>query len=894
MLLLDNPMGPIHGVMVWADHARSDLYYYLQQRPRLARDEDGTPEFVFLKFRRDITDNPSFDPDQKQSLGGGFLAFTTDLGIDDDVKDAVKEEVGRLATGEVNLTPVQFRKGTVRLSITKDATTVPGAAPAGTQPGFTFIEQAYGASTPSLYGDNRATFALALDMEGATLMQQALQSGICPIGVIYDLEYLGLRPAFDVKVTADYKRIYDSLEVQFGLSASYMSIGIKAQIDLAWQKLREDGSIKVEVVTFTDDENLRKQADAAFDFFKSELLQTFFQAALTPPASMSAVPNAGSAPATASQFAGVRPGLAGTQNGQVRPQFGTASPLAPTPAPPPRSIGAGVPATSQTATAVAGPGVSQLARSIVPQAGAGSVTPTAPGGTPAPAPSGTPAPAGTHPPNPMPPTPASHGAAPPPAPRPTVQLPGANAAQASKAAGSAFGAQLTFSLRQVHQDELKTREFEYAEQAAVAREAAPQGLFSTMVKGIDLSRQVKEISLDDDFFKRIVASVNMGSDLAAEGVDQVAVNLEYPASRPAGQEPTANDGALFKPGAEPPHTFTTWLNAAKSLDYQYQMTVHFAATSEWVGKGATVVSPWIVSRARTLTLDPLDIVGLFDLPISIGTVDPSILKVQVELQYKDDANGFTAHRTFELKPGDPVAHWKLRLSDSAQRTYSYRVTYVFAGNVPHTTDWVTTDDEALIVNDPFQGRIDLRLVPVLDVGNLQEADVEVVYSEPDTGYERRLQTTFAPPNLASQQLTIPTLAKSPAGTTVTTTVVRLDGSVAQPPDRTVTPDETAIVVTDGAGATRRITVKLADPNLADAQLLALKVTLYGPGDPPDTAEAIFSVSAAGDQHVTLAQPDTSKPWSYSYQVTGYTTRGVPRPGDTGTSSEATLLVSLPD
>ena len=36
-------------------------------------------------------------------------------------------------------------------------------------------------------------------------------SGICPIGVIYDLEMLGLRPAFDVKITADYKRISESL-----------------------------------------------------------------------------------------------------------------------------------------------------------------------------------------------------------------------------------------------------------------------------------------------------------------------------------------------------------------------------------------------------------------------------------------------------------------------------------------------------------------------------------------------------------------------------------------------------------------------------------------------------------------------------------------------------------
>jgi hypothetical protein len=878
MLLLDNPMGPIEGVMVWTDHADPNLYYYLPERPRLARDESGV-EFIFLKFRRDITDNPAFDPDQKQSLGGGFLAFTTDLGIDDDVAAAVKSEVGRLATGDVRLTPVQCQKGTVRLSIARDGATAPDA-PAGTQPGFKFYEQIYGTSVPSLYGDNRATFALALDEEAATLMQEALKSGICPIGVIYDLEYLGLRPAFDVKVTADYSRIYDSLELQFGLSASYMSIGVKADIDLAWQKLREDGSIKVEVIDFTDDENLRKQADAAWEFFKGELLHDFFQPALTPPSNM----RPGSTPPSGSSLSSVAPALGSTQNGAARPAIGAPSTIAPNPAAPPLGIAGGVTPTSAANNAVAGPGVAQLARPVVAAlTGTGSPAGATPGS------SGT---GGTaHPPA------TGAGGSPPggnPAARtPSPQLPGAGPAQVAGAARTTFGAQLTFSLKQMHTDERKTREFEFSEQAAVTREAAPQGLFSTIIRGMDLTRYVREISLDDDFFKRLLVSVNIGSDLAVEGVDQVAVNFEYPANRTSSEQPTATKGFLFKPGANPPGTFTSWLDDKKTLDYQYQMDVHFNAASDWVGKDNRLTSPWITSRAPTLSLDPLDFFGLLDLPISIGTVDPNVASVDIELQYTDDANGFTAHRTFHLKPGDPVAHWRLRLSDTTQRSYSYRLTYTFADNVPYTTDWVTSDDEALIVNNPFKGKITLRLVPVLDAGNLEEADTTVVYSEQDTHYERRLTTTFTPAMLVSQQVTIPTLDPNPSGTTVSTTVVRADGSVAAPPPKSVTPDETAVVVSDGVGATRRITVKLADPILADAGLLALKVTLRGPGDPGDSAEAIFTPSANSDQHITLAQPDPAQPWAYDYAITGYTLRGVPRTGDNGHSSETTLLISLP-
>jgi hypothetical protein len=114
MLYLDKPIGPIRGMMIYADHADPDLFYYVPERPRLARN-DGKPEFVLLKYRRDITDNPDFDPDMKQSLGGGFLAFTVDLGVEEDELKAIKKELGRYSNGEPKLVPIQFRKGSSAL-----------------------------------------------------------------------------------------------------------------------------------------------------------------------------------------------------------------------------------------------------------------------------------------------------------------------------------------------------------------------------------------------------------------------------------------------------------------------------------------------------------------------------------------------------------------------------------------------------------------------------------------------------------------------------------------------------------------------------------------------------------------------------------------------------------
>src|SRR5262249_45697844 len=156
---------------------------------------------------------------------------------------AIKGALARFADGEVKLTPIQFRKGSVRLTITKDAADNKGADPA-TPRGVTFFEEVYGATTPSLFGFNRATFAVVLTQEAAVLFEAALKSGISPVGVIYDLEFLGLRPAFNVRITANYKRVYEELDVEFGVKGQIYAVSLGVDIGASFQKLRDKGVIK--------------------------------------------------------------------------------------------------------------------------------------------------------------------------------------------------------------------------------------------------------------------------------------------------------------------------------------------------------------------------------------------------------------------------------------------------------------------------------------------------------------------------------------------------------------------------------------------------------------------------------------------------------------------------
>jgi hypothetical protein len=464
------------------------------------------------------------------------------------------------------------------------------------------------------------------------------------------------------------------------------------------------------------------------------------------------------------------------------------------------------------------------------------------------------------------------------------------APQGKATGGSQFAITLGFTLKYLHTEELKTRVFEYSEQAAVARTAAPQGLFSTVVRGFDLDQAIIEVDLNDSFFQQVNSTVSISDNFAVAGLTIVGVNLEYPGTLPAGVQPSQTGGFTFKPGDLSPKKFTAWLNQNKDLSYRYQMDSHFKADAPWAGKDDHIVSDWIVTRAPELTLDPMDAIALFDVEITVGNISSGLVtQAQVDVWYQDPNDGFINKQSFLLKPGDPSTHWRLRLTATEQLAYQYRVTYFFADNLQYQTSWITTDSRTIVVNDPFRGNLNLRLVPLMDAGSLIEADVDVAYSEADTGYTRHLHQTFMPDNLKSQVLSVPTLDTVPAPYTATTTVIRTDGSTftSQP----ITSSASAFVVSDGAGKIHAIQVHLPSKDLGN--LAAIKVDFTGSGNNADSASVLFTPSQINDRTVYLVQADKSVAFSYTYQVTGYTLRGQPITGDSATTTSSSLVVKMP-
>jgi hypothetical protein len=278
VLYLAPPFYVIDGVNLFRDHADPTQYYYLPTAPHLTtrRDDDrhvDVPTLHLVVYRG-------------ARANGGFLTFDVDLGLTvdlDELASKLKKEAKLDSTPR--LAPVPIVDGTVKLLLlgaeSPDAT---APAPKTPAPSNGFVVKIESARKPSLYGDEQATFSVQLDEWGAKLLQDVLGGTASECGIVYSLDFIGLRPAYCVKVTVDWDRVQHHLDESFTVNVTFFS----SQIDKVVDELIESQAIHLEATKLVDgSEPDAKDVAAAFDTAKAEardmIKSTFFQSSIPPP-----------------------------------------------------------------------------------------------------------------------------------------------------------------------------------------------------------------------------------------------------------------------------------------------------------------------------------------------------------------------------------------------------------------------------------------------------------------------------------------------------------------------------------------------------------------------------------------------------------------------------------
>ncbi len=274
MLYESPPFYLINGVSILPDH-RNHLenrlqpqYYYMPLAPRFVTRRDGeidVPQLLLVKYR-------------SATRVGGLVDFDVHLGMSDDELDVLRRELQRLAQlpDLPRLSPVPVVDGSIKLMLFgRMSGDTPGAGDAG------LVRALHHAAKPELYGNNRAAFSVELDERGVTILEQAMRGETAPIGVVYGLDYLALRPAYHVKLKIDWDRVQDILDTEYGHEGLFTAIQIQDTVE----KLEEQRVIEFEADTFVPEDEggtLIGRRDAAVARVRDMITDAFFDSSIDP------------------------------------------------------------------------------------------------------------------------------------------------------------------------------------------------------------------------------------------------------------------------------------------------------------------------------------------------------------------------------------------------------------------------------------------------------------------------------------------------------------------------------------------------------------------------------------------------------------------------------------
>ncbi len=660
MLYFDSSL-ELEGVTLFRDYNTPSRYYYMPRAPHLTL-EGGQPMFQLLIYRRDITDNPDFHEGDRP--GGGFLTMTVDLGVPEPRLTAIKSQLASRIGGVADLVPVPFIGGTVRVSAL--GATSGQATDDASATGPRFVEKPIGVPVrPSLYGDNRAVFTMEVTHEGALLLKSSLEDdGASQVAVIYDLEYEGLMPAYEAKITIDFKQSYAHLRTRFNVS----TLWFKSDLDREFEKLIKKEFIKIEEVAYlvadADPAKRAERAEKLTALAKDLATGGFFKPGLTPGKVLA--DDRGPAPLAAP----APPGASAD---------GITAPL--------NAAGAGVGSPGD----VAGPRLQGTAANPNAARMGGQTAPPADAATNAPA------------------APASAGN---------------SAVDAWNRAGRP---QASFVMRSLTQEEQQTIVYDLRQVSAGKRSASPQGSVRLFAGASRLAGRIKEVDLNDPFFEKIAGTVTSTADLEAAGVSTMVVKLRYGVRDDGSSPKDSQEFVISKAGDKGSYAFFLDRKKTPEIEYQLAVThkAGFAigapdlqVTSPWIRTSTRNfdLDPRVLGAVIPVSL----VVGNVDWN--------SVKSIQTTVSYDDPDHDIHDRRTVLLGPSSPPATVvPIRPRDPARRRYQVHSVY-FYGTLQEVVDQVIEGDPTVVLNPPASRVVPISVNAVDPLGRYRKLTVELAYA----------------------------------------------------------------------------------------------------------------------------------------------------------------------
>jgi hypothetical protein len=752
MLYLNPPFHIIEGVSLFSDHADPLQYYYLPMMPKLTTIVDPVsgqkiPQIQLIKYRG-------------KAGNGGFLNFDVNIGVEEATLEKIRGKLKQIVGLDQppRLAPVPLVDGTVRLLLFGKQT---GDAPLTDSTKPQFVVKIDQAAKPSLYGDNQAAFSVALDQYGVTVMEKALQGEMSPIGIVYSLEYLALRPAYSVRLSVDWDRVQKHLDEHFGIDAVFVSVDIDKAVD----ELIEKRAIVIEADTFVpegEDEALLGRRDQAVNEVRDMITDAFFKPSIDP--------------------------VKAEKDGWDKALYA----------------------------------VDRVSR-IATTGGWSSVG--------------------------------------------------------------------TFSYKKLDYTRIdrKSLDVNISERTTVKRTIYPQGHLSGLSRiitqqGLDLSKFVLSVDLDDPWFERRKLAVISRANFEEDSISSINVRLNY------GNNPT--NVLLESSTARSPVEWASIVaNNAMQREVNTQYTVNFKGV-DGSERPVSVQSAPSLSDGDNLEINPRELYSIVPVPIvALSFPWERYPQIEVHLKYTDESNSIRMDDVLLLDQARGEQTWKMFVRNSQQKQFQYKLIYRAADNRDIETPFTQTDDERITIRDPRPNKRSLSVVPNLDWNLVDRAFVDLTYDDPKHDVFAEQSFEFSQPDSGSKHFKVDLVNPDYRKIAYQVTILFKGGRMMEVPP-SVTNERRIVLRTDMQGH-RLITVQPKQVSFATKRLAEIQVELrYEDEDAGISFSDLLSFQAMDEAHTfefDYANPQRS---AYQYRITYRYLNGLSRSLDWSSAASDTLTIPV--
>ena len=302
--------------------------------------------------------------------------------------------------------------------------------------------------------------------------------------------------------------------------------------------------------------------------------------------------------------------------------------------------------------------------------------------------------------------------------------------------------EIGFQLQYQREEELKTATFDYSVTAPETRTHAPNGFFSALLTKTEKAKHLREIDLDDEFFKVLEVEVTTTADFEALDLRAITVQMQYGGTI---DRPRVQGDATFTPSKKDLERFMASFQE-NEYTYRYAVTYNFGQAERVAAQRFKTQTPWRTTTARALVVHPPEDVAMLRVYIEPGVVDWDVIRqIESRLIYDDPGNQFRTERTFLIASDSKRQEWIVRLTNPQLTSYMVQQRWhlkdlsEIEGKIQQQTD------THLFVADPFVDRLPITVDPHVDAANVARINVELHYEDSANNFVVRKQVELEPP-----------------------------------------------------------------------------------------------------------------------------------------------------